>query len=106
MYGVVGLLHVGCLYATGLVIWRAPVCITVFFWLLDFRVAGLQGFASALILRVWNCLEMRSGVGPGSPDVVSGALATEVPKCTRFWKHCCHGLFSHERISEISEPVL
>ena len=47
-------------------------------------MAGLQGFASALILRVWNCLEMRPGVGPGSPDVVSGALATEVPKCTRF----------------------
>ena len=43
-------------------------------------MAGLQGFASALILRVWNCLEMRPGVGPGSPDVVSGALATEVPK--------------------------
>ena len=28
------------------------------FWLLDFRLAGLQGFASALILRVetvWRC---------------------------------------------------
>ena len=46
------------------------------------------------------------GVRPGSPAVVSGALANEVPKCTRFWKHWCHGLSPHEGISEISEPVL
>ena len=69
-------------------------------------MAGLQGFASTLILRVWKCLEMRPGVRPGSPAVVFGALATEVPKCTRFWKHYCHGLSSRERISEISEPAL